>query len=209
MKQERKTLIMISLENRDCDYEIVDDSVENAAYELYERFHGEYDYHEENGDQIFTFSAVGMIPETEEEREALETDSDEGKAAAVFNGWDGDRKKYIYFKADFDGCEGPENFAEKEIDVIRNGKQVYLKKWDDTQVINHELGTVSIDVTIDEKDYNFSVPVEFDKDGYTWLGNGPGVVVDEKGTTYDLNKSSVPGVPDGLWADIADDLDLN
>lgn len=211
MKQERKTLVMVSLENRDCDYEIVDDSVEYAAYELYERFHRDYDHHEENGDQIFTFSAMGEIPETEEEREALGTATDEGKAAAVFNGWDGDRKKYIYFKSDFDGCEGPENFAEKEIDIVRNGKQVYFKKWDDTKVINHELGTVSIDVTIDEKDYCLSIPVKFDEDGEPYGTGDLGTVTDEKGNTFNLDEgdpleNKVPGVPNPLWVDIVEEI---
>lgn len=210
MKHEEKTLVMVSLENRDCDYKIVGGTVEANAYKLYEKYGRGYPTnYEANGDQIFTFEAIGEIPENEEEREALESESDDGRKARVWNGWKNGREEYIYFRANFDDGESPENFAEKLIDVVRNGKQVYAKKWDESRFINHELETVSIDVTINGKDYCFYAPVEFDKDGYAWLGNGPGVVVDGNGTTYDLNKSSVPGVPDGLWSDIADDIELN
>lgn len=126
MKHEEKTLIMVSLENRDCYYKIVGGTVEANAYELYKKYHRDYDNHEENGDQIFTFSAIGEIPENDEEREALETASYEGKAAKVFDRWENDGEKYIYFKANFDEGEGPENFATKIIYVVFNGKQEYL-----------------------------------------------------------------------------------
>lgn len=209
MKHEKKTLVMISLENRDCDYEIVEGSVEFSAYELYERFHGDYDHHEENGDQIFTFSAMGMIPETEEEREALETASDEGKAAKVFNGWEGEHKKFIYFKANFDDGEGPEDFAIEAIYVVFNGRQEYLTY---NRTIHHpDLGTVDTNVTINEKNYCLSIPAKFDEDGEPYRTDDFGTVTDGDGKTYNLHEGDpfedkVPNVPNNLWMDIAEEV---
>lgn len=205
MKREKRTLVMIMLENRGGDYEIVDDSVEANAYDLYRRFHGEYDHHEENGDQIFTFSAMGEIPETEEEEEALENAADEGKAEKVFDGFKGNKEKYIYFKADFfDAGKGPENFADESIDIVRNGKQVYLTY--NGTIPHPDLGTVDTNVTINERNYGLSIPVEFDEFGDPHRTDYYGTVTDETGKVFDLHKDSVPGVHDFLWMDIAEEV---
>lgn len=209
MKHEEKTLVMVSLENRDCDYKIVGGTVEANAYELYEKCHRDYDHHEENGDQIFTFSAIGEIPENDEEREALETASYEGKAAKVFDRWENDGEKYIYFKANFDDGEGPENFATKIIYVVFNGRQEYLTY--NGTIPHPELGTVDTNVTINEKNYCLSIPAKFDEDGEPYRADDFGIVTDEGGKTYDLHdgdpfEDKVPNVPNNLWMDIAEEV---
>lgn len=213
MRQERKTLVMVSLENRNCDYEIVDDPVEYAAYELYVRFHGEYDHHEENGDQIFTFSAIGKIPETEAEKEELEEASDAGHYAPVeytLPAYAGERAKgyTIYFKANYDDGEGPEDFAIEAIYIVFNGRQEYLTY--DGTIPHPELGTVDVNVTINEKNYCLSIPAKFDEDGEPWRTDDFGTVTDENGKVYDLHKGDpfedkVPNVPNNLWMGIAEE----
>lgn len=214
MRQERKTLVMVSLENRDCDYEIVDDSVEYAAYELYERFHNNYDHHEENGDQIFTFSAIGKVPETEAEKEKLEEASDAGYYAPVeytLPAYAGERAKgyTIYFKANYDDGEGPEDFADKAIYVVFNGRQEYLIY--NNTIPHPESGTVTANVTIDEKDYCLSIPAKFDEDGEPYSTGDLGTVTDGKGNTFNLDEgdpleNKVPGVPNPLWVDIVEEI---
>lgn len=210
MKREEKTLVMVSLESRDCDYKIVDGTVEANACELYEKYGRGYpNNYEANGDQIFTFEAIGEIPENEEERESLESESDDGRKARVWNGWKNGREEYIYFKSNFDDGEGPEDFAIEAIYVVFNGRQEYLTY--NGTIPHPDLGTVDTNVTINEKNYCLSIPAKFDEDGEPYRTDDFGIVTDEGGKTYNLHdddpfEDKVPNVPNNLWMDIAEEV---
>lgn len=206
MKHEKKTLVMIYNE-RSCENnpEIVNDTVENTAYELYKNFIN----HRITGEEIYTFEVTGNIPETIEEKRILETTTEEGKAIALkevsstFNGKPA-KSHTIYFKADYDDGEGPECFASKYIEVVKNGKQVYISY--NGSIPYPKLGTVAVNVTINEINYCLSIPVKFDEFDTPWKTDNFGVVVDKNGNTFDLHNDSVPGIPDALWMDIIEEV---
>lgn len=206
MKYEKKVLIMI-FDERNCENnpEIVDGSIENNAYVLYRK----YMDNEITGDEIYTFETVGATPETSEEKAALEADVENGKAVKLpfvksVSKDEAAHTKYMYFKSNYENLEGPEDFATKIIYVVTNGEQVYISY--NGTIPYPKLGTVSVNVTIMEKNYSLSIPAEFDEFGNPWKKDDLGTVTDESGKSFDLNKVSVPKVPDLLWLDIAEEV---
>lgn len=212
MNYEKKTLIVVDDGRDDANIpEIVEGAIENLAYELYK----DYMAHRITGDQIYVFEAIGVTPETEEEKEALESEVENNKAMKLLYVkpvaiGKSARAEYIYFKVDYDnGDGGPENFAKKIIDVVVNGRQVYLSYHG--TIPHPELGTVEANVTIKEKNYCLSIPAEFDEWGDPWRTDDLGIVTDEKGRAFDLHEVNpyediVPEVPDVLWMDIAEEV---
>ena len=87
----------------------------------------------------------------------------------------------------YDNGDGsPENFATKIINVVVNGRQVYLSY--NGTIPHPELGTVEVNVTIKEKNYCLSIPAKFDEWGDPWRTDDLGIVTDDKGRDFDLHE---------------------
>lgn len=178
------------------EYQLSGDSIEGTALELFREFN------KHGADIMFTFEAVAKIPETQSEKDQLDEAEDDGKYVEV----DGH-----YFKANlYDGCEGPDCFADKFIDIVRDCRQVYLKF---NSIESDEANkVVKARATIDERDYTIILDADFDDWGAPWRKtkyDHTGRVIDDHNNVYNLDSCTpggtiVPGIADGLWFDVAE-----